>query len=135
MADTRHGNPALIQQQAGQIGRDHGNQFRDTQRMLDRLKAAGFNWLALGIEAGSGRVRADADKDFDQDEIYRTVERIRRISATELEDIITIHDPKYYTRDWQARFVYTLRDDVWLEGYVCGEPHRDLSSVVGVRRP
>ena len=65
----------------------------------------------------------------------RTVERIRRISATELEDVITIHDPKYYTRDWQARFVYTLRDDVWLEGYVCGEPHRDLSSVVGVRRP
>jgi hypothetical protein len=65
----------------------------------------------------------------------RTVERIRRISATELEDVITIHDPKYYTRDWQARFVYTLRDDVWLEGYVCGEPHRDLSSVAGMRRP
>jgi hypothetical protein len=41
----------------------------------------------------------------------------------------------YYTRDWQARFVYTLRNDVWLEDYVCGEPHRDLSSVAGVRRP
>jgi hypothetical protein len=24
---------------------------------------------------------------------------------------------------------------VWLENYVCGEPHRDLSSVAGVRRP
>ena len=65
----------------------------------------------------------------------RTVERIRRISPTQLEDVITIHDPKYYTRDWQARFVYTLRDDVWLEDYVCGESHRDLSSVAGVRRP
>jgi len=65
----------------------------------------------------------------------RTVERIRRISPTQLEDVITIHDPMYYTRDWQARFVYTLRDDVWLEDYVCGEPHRDLSSGVGVRRP
>ena len=64
----------------------------------------------------------------------RTVERIRRISPTELEDVITIHDPMYYTRDWQARFVYTLRNDVWLEDYVCGEPHRDLSSVAGVRR-
>jgi hypothetical protein len=64
----------------------------------------------------------------------RTVERIRRISATELEDVVTIHDPKYYTRDWQARFVYVLRNDVWLEGYVCGESHRDLSSVAGVRR-
>jgi len=49
--------------------------------------------------------------------------------------VITIHDPKYYTRDSQARFVYTLRDDVWLEDYVCAEPHRDLSSVAGVRRP
>jgi hypothetical protein len=65
----------------------------------------------------------------------RTVERIRRISPTELEDVITVHDPMYYSRDWQARFVYTRRDDVWLENYVCGEPHRDLSSVAGVRRP
>jgi hypothetical protein len=65
----------------------------------------------------------------------RTIERIRKISPTQLEDVITIHDPMYYTRDWQARFVYTLRNDVWLEDYVCGEPHRDLSSVAGVRRP
>jgi hypothetical protein len=65
----------------------------------------------------------------------RTTERIRRVSPTQLEDVITIHDPQYYTRDWQARFVYTLRNDVRLEDYVCGEPHRDLSSVAGVRRP
>ena len=64
-----------------------------------------------------------------------TMERIRRISPTELEDVITIHDPQYYTRDWQARFVYKLRNDIRLEDYVCGEPHRDLASVAGVRRP
>jgi hypothetical protein len=64
----------------------------------------------------------------------RTTERIRRISPTQLEDVITIHDPAYYTADWQARFVYNLRNDVRLEDYVCGEPHRDLSSVAGVRR-
>jgi hypothetical protein len=65
----------------------------------------------------------------------RTVERIRKISPTQIEDVITIHDPEYYSRDWQARFVYTLRNDVRLEDYVCGEPHRDLSAVAGVRRP
>src|SRR5258708_7229112 len=65
----------------------------------------------------------------------RTLERIRKISPTQLEDVITIHDPEYYTRDWQARFVYTLRNDVRLEDYVCGEAHRDLSAVAGVRRP
>jgi len=65
----------------------------------------------------------------------RTLERIRKISPTQLEDVITIHDPKYYTRDWQARFVYTLRNDIRIEDYNCGERHRDLSSVAGVRRP
>jgi hypothetical protein len=65
----------------------------------------------------------------------RTVERIRKISPTELEDVISIRDPKYYARDWQSRFVYRLRNDVWLEDYVCGEPRRDLSAVAGVRRP
>ena len=65
----------------------------------------------------------------------RTVERIRRVSPAQLEDVVTIHDPMYYTRDWQARFVYALRNDVWLDDYVCGERHRDLSSVAGVRRP
>jgi hypothetical protein len=64
-----------------------------------------------------------------------TMERIRRISPTELEDVITIHDPEYYTRDLQARFVYKLRNDIRLEDYVCGEPHRDLSQVAGVHRP
>jgi radical SAM superfamily enzyme YgiQ (UPF0313 family) len=46
--------------------------------MLDRLKAAGFNWLALGIEAGSNRVRADVDKDFGEDELHRAIESVRR---------------------------------------------------------
>ncbi|MBV9969488.1 MAG: hypothetical protein JO228_05860 [Xanthobacteraceae bacterium] len=65
----------------------------------------------------------------------RTLERIRKVSPTELEDVVTVHDPQYYSRDWQARFVYTLRNDLRIEDYVCGERHRDLSSVRGVRRP
>jgi hypothetical protein len=64
-----------------------------------------------------------------------TVERYRKISPTQLEVVVTVKDPDYYTREWQARFVYAKRDDVRLEDYVCGEPHRDISSVAGVRRP
>jgi len=67
------------------------------------------------------------------DEMH-TLEHLRRIGPTQLENVITVHDPQYYTHDWQARFVYELRNDVRLEDYVCGEPHRDLSSVAGVRR-
>jgi anaerobic magnesium-protoporphyrin IX monomethyl ester cyclase len=45
--------------------------------MLDKLKAAGFNWLAFGIEAGADRVRAGVDKAIDQDEVYRVLARVR----------------------------------------------------------
>ena len=65
----------------------------------------------------------------------RTVERIRKINPKQLEIVITVHDPEYYSRDWQARFVYNQRNDIRMEDYVCGEKHRDISSVRGVRRP
>jgi radical SAM superfamily enzyme YgiQ (UPF0313 family) len=45
--------------------------------MLEKLRAAGFRWLAIGIEAGAARVRADVDKGFAQDEVYRVIERVR----------------------------------------------------------
>jgi hypothetical protein len=61
-----------------------------------------------------------------------TVERIRKI-GNQLEDIITIHDPEMYARDWQARFVYDERNDVRLEDYACNDTHRDLSGVKGVQ--
>ncbi len=66
------------------------------------------------------------------DDMLITTEQIRKISPTQLEDTVTIHDPTFYTRDFQSRFVYTLRNDVRLEDYVCGEPHRDISKVKGV---
>jgi hypothetical protein len=88
------------------------------------IEAAGFNEKTFIDATGAPHT----------DEMH-TLERIRRISPTEIEDVITIHDPQYYTRDWQARFVYQLRNDVRLQDYVCGEPHRDISSVAGVRRP
>ena len=51
----------------------------DTVRegMVDKLKRAGFNWLAFGIEAASERVRVDVQKGFGQDLIFKTVQRVR----------------------------------------------------------
>ena len=46
-------------------------------KMLDTLKGAGVNWLALGIEAASDRVRDDVQKGIGQANIYRTVKKIR----------------------------------------------------------
>jgi radical SAM superfamily enzyme YgiQ (UPF0313 family) len=45
--------------------------------MLEKLRRAGFRWLAFGIEAASDRVRDDVDKRFDQDMIYETLTRVR----------------------------------------------------------
>ena len=45
--------------------------------MLDKLKRAGFNWLALGIEAADDRVLTDVDKRYEVDEVYDTVHRIK----------------------------------------------------------
>ena len=46
------------------------------EEMVDKLKAAGFHWLAFGIEAASERVRTDVQKGFGQDLIFRTIQRV-----------------------------------------------------------
>ena len=62
-----------------------------------------------------------------------TTERIRKAGNNQLEDVVTIHDPNMYTRDWQARFVYNQRNDIRMEDYSCNDAtHRDLSQVKGV---
>ncbi|HMF15729.1 MAG TPA: radical SAM protein, partial [Gemmataceae bacterium] len=45
--------------------------------MLEKLKKAGFNWLAFGIEAGAERVRADVDKAFAENEVVEVLEKVR----------------------------------------------------------
>ncbi len=52
----------------------------DTVRdgMLDRLKRAGVNWLAFGIEAASERVRQDVQKGFNQQDVYRVISTVRQ---------------------------------------------------------
>jgi radical SAM superfamily enzyme YgiQ (UPF0313 family) len=44
---------------------------------IEKLKRAGFNWLAFGIEAASESVRKDVDKGFSQDKIFTTIENVR----------------------------------------------------------
>jgi hypothetical protein len=65
-------------------------------------------------------------------DMLETTEHIRKVSPTMLEDIVTIHDPQMYTRDFDVRYAYNLRTDVRLEDYVCGEEHRDISGVKGI---
>lgn len=45
--------------------------------MLDKLKRAGFNWLAFGIEAANEGVLADVDKRYHVDEVYETIRKVK----------------------------------------------------------
>lgn len=62
-----------------------------------------------------------------------TTERIRKIGNKQLEDVVTIHDPKMYTKDWRARFAFGQRNDIHINDYSCNDvTHRDISAVKGV---
>ena len=45
--------------------------------MLDKLKRAGFNWLAFGIEAANDRVLSDVDKRYEIEQVYDTMEKVK----------------------------------------------------------
>jgi anaerobic magnesium-protoporphyrin IX monomethyl ester cyclase len=47
------------------------------EEMVEKLKRAGVNWLAFGIEAASERVRDDVEKGFDQSDIANTIGAVR----------------------------------------------------------
>ena len=48
-------------------------------RYLEKLKKAGFNWLALGIESGSKYVRDGSEKGkFKDDDIYHICDKIKK---------------------------------------------------------
>jgi hypothetical protein len=46
-------------------------------------------------------------------------ERIRKLDADTLEDVITIADPKTYTRSWSTRATYRRQPGLRLKEYVC----------------
>jgi hypothetical protein len=49
----------------------------------------------------------------------RVTERIRKLDANTLEDLITINDPKTYTKPWSTRVTYKRQPGARLKEYVC----------------
>jgi anaerobic magnesium-protoporphyrin IX monomethyl ester cyclase len=48
------------------------------EEILDTLRRAGFRWLAFGIESASEKVRGDAQKGFGQEDIFRTLKKVKK---------------------------------------------------------
>jgi hypothetical protein len=81
--------------------------------------------------------------DLPKSDQLHVVERIRKIDGgKQLEALITIDDPKAYTKPWTARTVFNWRPDIRFIEYICEENNRnpvDENGVVGAdlvgRRP
>jgi hypothetical protein len=85
------------------------------------VESAGYNDITFLDNSGAPH----------SDQLH-TIERIRKLDAKTLEDVVTIHDPAVFTKDWTARYVYQARPDLRIMDWNCGEKHRDLSSIKGV---
>lgn len=59
-----------------------------SQETVDKLKEAGVNWLAFGIESASERVRDDVDKSYGQETIYRVVDQVRSAGINVIANFI-----------------------------------------------
>lgn len=56
--------------------------------MEELLRRAGVRWLCFGIESGSARVRNDVLKTFEQDQIGRTINRVREAGISVIANYI-----------------------------------------------
>jgi radical SAM superfamily enzyme YgiQ (UPF0313 family) len=54
----------------------------------EKLKRAGVNWLAFGVEAASECVRKDVQKRFDQETIFKAVETVRAAGISVIANFI-----------------------------------------------
>jgi len=67
----------------------------------------------------------------------RVVERLRKINGgKQIEDLITIDDPKAYTKPWTARVVFDWAPQIRFIEYICEENNRnpvDANGVVGTK--
>ncbi len=59
-----------------------------SQETVDKMKAAGFNWLCFGIESASERVREDVDKSISQEKIYQIVDQVRSAGINVIANFI-----------------------------------------------
>jgi hypothetical protein len=84
------------------------------------VETTGFNnqgWLD-----NDGRPATDAE---------RVTERFQRKDFGHMDSVVTVDDPKAYTKPWTVMFPLKLLPDTELLEYVCNENNKDLQHLVG----
>lgn len=141
--------PFRIIQSPGQVTFVHeANRAYRMVRMADKHADPDI-WDPAYMGEGIGKWQGDAliidSTNFKADRIFldatglpasdqlHLVESLKLLDGGKrLEETITITDPGVFSRPWTTRRTYQRRDDIQVRtDWVCGEPHRDLSSVKG----
>jgi hypothetical protein len=123
------------------------NRAYRTVNVTDRHADPDF-WDPSYMGDGTGKWQGDTlvidSTNFKADKIYldstgvpaseqlHLVERVRPIDGGKrLENLVTIDDPVIFTRPWTARLIFERRDDIHLQTeWICGQPRRDVTSVL-----
>jgi hypothetical protein len=97
---------------------------------LPKLDDMDPNWMGLSVGHWDGDTLVIETQGFNDLTTLDTAglphstemhvsERIRKPDADTLEDIITIADPKTFTRSWSTRVTYRRQPGLRLKEYVC----------------
>src|SRR5579883_1462922 len=81
--------------------------------------------LVIDTIAFNGKTRLDTDGHPHSDQLH-TIERFTRRDLGHIDYVLTIDDPKTYTRPWNSVRVWTLRPDWEIMEYSCEENNKDL---------
>jgi hypothetical protein len=97
---------------------------------LPKLEDMDPNWMGLSVGHWDGDTLAVETQGFNDLTTLDTAglphstamhvsERIRKLDADTLEDIITVADPQTYTKSWSTRVTYRRQPGLRLKEYVC----------------
>jgi hypothetical protein len=97
---------------------------------LPKLEDMDPNWMGQSAGRWEGNTLVVDSQGFNDDTTLdraglphstdmRVTERIRKLDANTLEDLITINDPKTYTKPWSTRVTYKRQPGLRLKEYVC----------------
>jgi len=81
------------------------------------VESQGFNDLTTLDAAG-----------LPHSEQMRVLERIRKLDADTLEDVLTVDDPKTYARPWSTRVTYKRQPGLRLKEYVCTDSNPEAQA-------
>jgi hypothetical protein len=92
--------------------------------------------LIIDTIAFNGKTRIDTIGHPISDQLH-TIERFKRRDLGHIDYVITIDDPKTYTKPWDSERVWTFRPDWEIMEYSCEENNKDMREghITGILRP